>query len=134
MVRRHISDDVKEMAFSMSLKGMSDSNIRQLTGVSERSLKRLRSTYRKTGYVSVKPFATGRPRLLTSMEVKVCHASLEILSLSFSVWCGHSFFATALNASPTCLSRSFKQSSVKFVQLRLHYRPSPGPSNERVTP
>ena len=71
MVRRHISDELKEMALSMSLQGLSDSDIREFTGISERSLKRLRSTYRAIGAVSRKPLETGRPRVLTVMEVKV---------------------------------------------------------------
>ena len=72
MVRRHISDDLKEMALSMSLQGLSDSDIREYTGISERSLKRLRSTYCATGTISRKAVDTGRPRLLTAQEVKVC--------------------------------------------------------------
>jgi hypothetical protein len=39
MVRRHISDDIKQLTLSMSLQGIPDSEIRELTGVSERSLK-----------------------------------------------------------------------------------------------
>ena len=72
MVRRHISNETKELALSMSLQGICDLEIRELTGISERSVKRLRRTYRNTGAVSHKPVAPGRPRTLTSMEVKVC--------------------------------------------------------------
>ena len=71
MVHRHISDDLKEMALSMSLQGLSDSEIREYTGISERSLKRLQSTYRAIGAVSCKPLDSGRPRVLTAIEVKV---------------------------------------------------------------
>jgi hypothetical protein len=71
MVRRHISDDVKELALSMSLRGIPDSDIRKLTGVSERSLKRLRSTHRRKNTVSAPALAPGRPRLLTPTQVKV---------------------------------------------------------------
>ena len=39
MVRRHISDETKELALSMSLQGMPDVEIRKLTGISERSVK-----------------------------------------------------------------------------------------------
>jgi hypothetical protein len=39
MVRRHISDDIKKMALSMSFQGISDLDICQFTGVSERSIK-----------------------------------------------------------------------------------------------
>ena len=40
MARHHISDELKEMALSMSLQGLHDSDIREYTGISERSLKR----------------------------------------------------------------------------------------------
>jgi len=79
MVRRHIPDHLKEMALSMSLQGRfpliahpgcefrvsvsalmmanndSDSEIRAYTGISERSLKRIRKTHRAIGEVSNKP-------------------------------------------------------------------------------
>ncbi|KAI0245435.1 hypothetical protein BJV78DRAFT_1079660, partial [Lactifluus subvellereus] len=69
-VRHHIPDEVKEMALSMSLQGICDSEICKLTGVSECSVKRLRSTHRKIGAVSVKPVDSGRPRVLTAMEAQ----------------------------------------------------------------
>jgi transposase len=97
MVRRHISKDLKEMALSMSLQGLGDSEIREYTGISERSLKRLRRTHRETGTVAPKPVATGRPRMLTSMEVKVCCVFCHIGLCS----CPLSFFVTALHASLT---------------------------------
>ena len=68
MVRRHISDELKEMALSMSFQGLPDSEVHELTGISIRSLKRLRSTHRRTGEVSRKPLTPGRPRDLTSMQ------------------------------------------------------------------
>ena len=79
MVCCHISDDLKEMALSMSLQGLSDSDIREYTGISERSLKRLRSTYCAVGAVSRKPLDTGRPRVLTAIEVKVRHNILRFI-------------------------------------------------------
>jgi transposase-like protein len=72
MVRRHISNDVKELALAMSLQGIRDSEVRQVTGVSEHSLKRLRSTHRKVGAASVEETSPG-PQMLTSAEVQVCH-------------------------------------------------------------
>jgi transposase len=78
MVRRHISNDLKEMALAMSLQGLGDSEIREYTGISERSLKRLRHTYRNTGAVSAKPDAVGRPRMLTAMEVKVSCVAMRV--------------------------------------------------------
>ena len=74
MVRRHISTELKKSALSMSLEGMSDAEIREITGISERSLKRLRSVYRKTGDVVLPPpIDAGRPRVLTAIHVKVRH-------------------------------------------------------------
>ena len=102
MVRRHISDDIKEMALSMSLQGIRASEIRELTGISERSLKRLRSTYRKTGTGAavVKGDDLDRPRMLTAMAVQVCHTSLDVhYNISFHTT--FSSFVTALHASLT---------------------------------
>ena len=72
MVRRHISSDLKEMALSMSLQGLRDSDVREFTGISVRSLTRLRSTFRRTGDVLPPPLIDpGRPRILTAIQVKV---------------------------------------------------------------
>jgi transposase len=68
MVSRHISDELKEMALSMSLQGLTDSEVHEFTGISVRSLKRLQSTHRLTGAVSRKALAPGRLRILTSMQ------------------------------------------------------------------
>ena len=68
MVRRYISDELKEMALSMSFQGLPDSEVYELTGISIRSLKRLRSTHRRTGEVSHKALTPGQPRDLTSMQ------------------------------------------------------------------
>jgi transposase len=68
MVGCHISDKLKEMALSMSLQGLTDSEVHEFTGISVCSLKHLRSTHRCTGAVSCKPLAAGRPQNLTSMQ------------------------------------------------------------------
>ena len=70
MVGRHISDELKDMALSMSLQGLTDAEVHECTGISVRSLKRLRSTHRRTGKVSRKPLVPGRPRDLTSMQTQ----------------------------------------------------------------
>jgi transposase len=69
MVGRHISDELKAMALSMSLQGIPDLEIHKLTGISTRSLKQLRSTHRRTGEVSCKPLVPGQPCNLMSMQV-----------------------------------------------------------------
>lgn len=84
MVRRQISIELKEAALSMSLNGMPDAEIRQVTGISERSLKRLRSLYRKTGgVVPPPPLDPGRPRTLTAIHVKVRYDTQRLRSLGF---------------------------------------------------
>ena len=70
MVGCYISDELKEMALSMSLQGLQDSEVHEYTGISMRSIKRLRSTYRKIGQVSRKPVIPGRQRNLTSMQTQ----------------------------------------------------------------
>ena len=72
MVRRY-SDDLKELALSMSLQGLRDSEIHQFTGISIRLLKRFRSTLHQTGGMSAPPpIDNGRPRLLDAIQLKVC--------------------------------------------------------------
>ena len=53
-MRRHIPKEHKEMALRMSQKNVSDKKIRRYTGISERSLRYLRKTYRETGEVVVR--------------------------------------------------------------------------------
>ena len=57
------------MALSMCLQGITDSEVHELTGISTRSLKRMRNTHRQCGEVSREPAVPGRPRTLTSMQV-----------------------------------------------------------------
>jgi transposase len=68
MVGRRISDEVRQMALSMSLQGIPDSEVHEYTGISVRSIKRLRSAHRRADEVPRKPLAPGRPRNLTSMQ------------------------------------------------------------------
>jgi transposase len=84
MVRRHISAELKKTALSMSFQGLSDREVRNFTGISERSLKRLRNTFRNTG--AVLRVSPGRFRMLTAMEVKV-HGTFLQLILFLTVYC-----------------------------------------------
>jgi transposase len=84
MVRRHISNESKKLALSMSLQGICDIEICKLMGISEHSVKWLRRTYRNTDAVSCKPVAPGQPRLLSSMEVKVCHTGIYMMCMSLT--------------------------------------------------
>ncbi len=99
MVRRRISDDLKEVALSLSLHGLPDLEVCEYTGLSEPSLKRLRKIYRELGKVSHSLPNEGRPRMLTAMEVKVRHRFLEAgHSLTLTIY---SFSLIASIASPT---------------------------------
>lgn len=56
----------------MSLQhGIPDLQIKKFTGISVRSLKRLRQTYRETGEVVRVPVSAGRPRTLNGLEANV---------------------------------------------------------------
>ena len=92
MARRRIPDETKELALSMSLQGISDLEIRELTGISERSVKRLRRIYRNSGSVAGKSVAPGRPCTLSSMEVEVrcvylSHLSPQLISFTCQFLC-----------------------------------------------
>ncbi|KAH9022201.1 hypothetical protein EDB85DRAFT_2151882 [Lactarius pseudohatsudake] len=77
MVHRY-SNDIKDLAISMSLQGLRDSEIRELTGISVRSLKRFQQTHRETGGVpSPPPINNGRPRTLTAIQVKFLRDSVD---------------------------------------------------------
>src|SRR6266404_1731783 len=128
MVHRHISNDLKEMALAMSLQGLPDSEVRELTGISERSLKRLRRTYRDKGKVSNGPSNEGRPRILSAMEVKVRR---NFSGLVYLLIIG-SFSVTVSTVSLTRPSSSCKLSSVRSSLSRCLCRRLRGPSSGRV--
>ena len=52
MVGHRISNELKEMALSMSLQGLCDSEIQEFTGKSVCSLECLQSTYHQNGEVA----------------------------------------------------------------------------------
>ena len=130
MVGRHISDDIKEMALSMSLQGLQDSEIHEFTGISVRSLKRLRSTYRKIGQVSRKREDPGRPRTLTSM-----HRKVRLTKTQFGVHLTekHSFFVIVWNVSLIQLLQSCRQNSGRFVVWRYQFKRLHALSKRRAT-
>ena len=76
MTRRRIPGETKELALSLSLQGISDLEIRELTGISERTVKRLQRTFRNSGSTARKSVA----HTLSSMEVNVHCVCLSALS------------------------------------------------------
>ncbi len=80
-MRRHIPKAVKEIALHMSLTvQLPDKKIREYTGISIGTLKRLRQTFRQTGTTVRTPICDGRPRQLDALDVQVCIATLLLLS------------------------------------------------------
>jgi hypothetical protein len=85
---RHISKDLKQAALSMSLQGFTNSDIYQHTGISERTMRRLRSPNHQPALPS--PIEFGRPRTLNAIQVKVhlnlnpCPWSMELIRLAHS--------------------------------------------------
>ncbi|KAH9019503.1 hypothetical protein EDB85DRAFT_1845176, partial [Lactarius pseudohatsudake] len=69
--RRHFSREIKEVALHMSHQGMSDADIEEYLGISERSMRRLRATYLATGEVVQIPVCPGWPRLLDGLDSHV---------------------------------------------------------------
>ena len=70
---RHISEDTKMQALRLSLVlGFKDKKIREITRVSEWTIKRVRSLYRRTGCVVQKKDIDGRPRSLNGFHISVC--------------------------------------------------------------
>ena len=51
---------------------LKNSEIAEVTEISERTIRRTLATWRQTGQVTRKPLQDGRPRILTSLEVSVC--------------------------------------------------------------
>ena len=134
MVRRHISDELKEMALSMSFQGLSDPEIRDFTGISERSLSRMRSTYRDTGAVSRTPLQAGRFRMLTSMEAKVRHTISQVRRSSYTILLFLSSFVTVSSVSPTWPSKSCRQRFEKSLTSKPHCRQLHAPSKRLAIP
>jgi hypothetical protein len=71
-MRCHIPKATKEVALRLSHRfGLSDPDIRQYTGISERATRRIRKLYNEIGEVVQVPICPGRPRLLDSLHANV---------------------------------------------------------------
>lgn len=93
-MRRHISKEIKDLVVRMSLEhGLSDKNISTWLGLSERTVRRLRQTYRETGDTVRVPIQSGRPRILDGSQANVC---VYLCVLLFRQYCGHDISMVAL--------------------------------------
>jgi len=73
-MRRHIPIALKELVLKLVLvRNYKYKKIQRITGVSVRTIKRLRSLYRRTGEVVQKRVVDGRPRVLNGFEASVRH-------------------------------------------------------------
>jgi transposase len=80
MGRRHISREIKEAALSMTRRGLPDADIEEHLGISARTMRRLRETFRITGNVVRIPVCPGRPRLLDGLDARVSLFAFSITS------------------------------------------------------
>ena len=71
-MRRYISADIKKLALRLALvHGYKYKKIRHLTGVSERTIMRIRALHRRIGDVVNTRGVNGRPRSLNGYEASV---------------------------------------------------------------
>jgi transposase len=71
-MRRYIAPEVKEMVVKLALvRKYRYKKIKRITGVSVRSIKRLKALYLCTGEVVRKRVVDGRPRTLNGFEASV---------------------------------------------------------------
>ena len=113
--RHHISQEIKEVALKMSQEGLSDKQIEQVLGISGRTMRRLRAMHLKTGGVVRIPACQGRPRALDGLDARV---GLFPLFLHCNTNHFPSFSKTAYSASPTCLWRNCRCTSLRLLRSR----------------
>lgn len=82
---RHISKERKQIALQMSVLGIRDPMICRYTGISERSLRYIRKTFRETGEVVRTPVCAGRPRVLDSLDANVSYCLILVLLICDSL-------------------------------------------------
>jgi hypothetical protein len=75
----------KEVALQMFLLNVKDRTIRRYIGISERSMRYIRKTFRETGEVVRTPACAGRPRILDSLDANVSYHLFSRLMCDFSV-------------------------------------------------
>jgi hypothetical protein len=117
-MRRHISVEIKRQVLRLAVvRGYKYKRIRELTGVSERTTKRICALHRRIGDVVKKRTVDGGPRLLNGFHISV--------SRTFATRSGHanaksSFLRAVLNDSPTCCYQSCKINLKVLVECALH--------------
>jgi hypothetical protein len=82
---RHISKERKQIALQMSLLNIQDPMICRYTGISERSLRYMRKTFRETGEVVRTLVCAGRPRILDTLDANVSYCLILVLLMCDSL-------------------------------------------------
>jgi len=72
MTYHYIPEEQKWLVLTMSLRGMKVNDIKEATGMGQRTIARIRSNWKSTGGVVRKSLENGWPRELSSLEVTVC--------------------------------------------------------------
>ena len=71
-MRRYIPPEIKRLALKLAIvRKYRYKKIFRITGVSVRSIKRIRALYRRTGDVVARRIVDGRPRILNGFEASV---------------------------------------------------------------
>ncbi|KAJ2932106.1 hypothetical protein H1R20_g5000, partial [Candolleomyces eurysporus] len=116
--RRYIAREVKETAVAMSFY-LGSKQIEQATGISQRTVNRVRQLARSTGSVVRNPLQTGRSRALNSLHLAYAEGLIErtpdlyIFELQEQLE-----EAYGLHVDPTTISRSLKRAG--FTRKKLN--------------
>ena len=82
---RFIPEEQKKLVLTMSLRGMANKDIASAMGIADRTIRRLLRQWNQTGEVVKHPIQTGRPRVMSSLEVSVRFRSFQICLLTESL-------------------------------------------------
>ncbi|KAH8977575.1 Homeodomain-like protein [Lactarius hatsudake] len=123
MGRRFISQEIKEKAVQLSLRGVADATIRECLGISQCTLRRLRQKFRQTGEVVQFPVCSGRPRLLDGLDfIEGCIQRQPDMNLQELQT--HLLEATGVHVSTVTVWRTMKRLgyTMKTVRHSCSYR------------
>ena len=129
--RRHISQEIKEVALKMSQEGLSDKQIEQVLGISGCTMRQLRAMHLETSGVVLIPACQGRPRALDGLDARV---GLFPLFLHCNTNHFPSFSKAAYSTSPTCLWRNCRCTSLRLLRSRSQWRQFGGCFGDWGTP
>ena len=120
-MRRHISRDIKRLVLRLAtVRGYKYKKIREISGVSERTTKRICALYRQTGDVVKKRTIDGGPRLLNGFHISVNQLLLLQVLDTVIFDARGSFSRVVLNDNRTCYCQSCNINLKVLVEYELH--------------